>query len=503
VLVTLVVIWLQLPLLDATQLAPQWDEFIRHTNARRVALGERPFVDYFDHAGVGADLTIGLFYAWLGEVNAGATRLLQIVFMTGAALAVFFALRARAVPLLTAAAVTALMPLVWFQTWPIPHHHWLAACWGALALAAAVRTPFVAGVFLGLSLLSSQTAGLVACAAGGAWLLGLPDARRVAARVSLGVALVGAVFLGWLASFGGLAAFIDATVIFPLTSYRAEGGPNDVTFFGELAHRFSMLARVSHAPALRLLAQASLAAAATVPLVLVAAGAFTAVRASRVARVAWLGVAVAVWIAFRPRPEVFHAAAFAVLPALALTLHTAALPFVQRAVTWVAVAACAVGLVSLCVNRALAPSPPSVLARVTEGDPLLVGLPEADAWMIQQDRRLAFVRRFALDHPQARMFAAPVGAIAYAFGPRPATAYTLVYEPTGQYLREQDHARIADELAARPADLVMITSRAAEEAFFHPPAASGPAVHRLAALLRDGYEEIGRDQSTVFFVPRH
>ncbi|MDP2342886.1 MAG: hypothetical protein Q8O67_18165 [Deltaproteobacteria bacterium] len=504
VLCALAFVWLCLPIVDATLLAPQWDEFIRLTNARRVFMGERPWVDYVEHTGTGADLLYaGLFFV-VGGANAGAARLFTLILVAAGSSAGFLYLRARRVSTSVAVVACALFPLVLFQIWPVPHHHWLSAVFGVFAIAVAPRVPVVAGLLLGFSLLCTQSAGVVACAAGAASLVFAVDPRRTALRVGVGVGVITALLAAYIVANGAWGKFVDFALVFPLSGYVAPGGPNDITFSWELSERMALVWQADHSLLLKLLATGALLAATWAPAFLVAVAVFlvvTRARRSPLSALALVGLLVTCWIGFRPRPDVFHGAVVAILPALVLPLFVQDSPRLRVLFTAVVGAACALGLVSLVVNRALAQRPPSVFAKVDSTDRALAGLSEADALMVSQDRRLSRVRRFLVEHPDARLFAAPVGAAANFFGPRPAAPLTLVYDPTVPYLRDADYGLIADALELRPADLVMLTTREAEAAFLHPPSFRGRDVERLAALLRDGYVEAGRDGSTVFFVP--
>lgn len=519
---------------------PQWDEFIILANAKRIFNGALPYRDYFNHTPPGAEWFYAALFWLSGGPNAGIARLVTQVAVVGSGVLVYAALRRLALRPLAAALPGVALIALWFPQWPIALHHWLALlpasaallCWTQALRADPARQRATAlwagasGALLVATALAVQTQAVIASAT----LLALPRTLRWlrphwatpaprplwSGLIGGGVLAAGA-FLGYLAASGTLGLFVDNSLLFPLRSYRQPGGPNDLPFLADVPYRLGVFAGLEAPAWLR-----SMLAAGQICSVLaaIAAALWLATTALRALlerrplpdRRRWRDAAalllpfLAAFGCLLARPDVLHLSFYALLPtAIAVLAADASLRlhawYIDRCARALIALCCAIGLTAhLLLPLARGAPVPPLFGRLASIDPALDGLPVIDGEMVQADPRLYFLRRFGVDHPGARLFAASQGAVAYFFGLEPAVTETLLLAPQTSYNRPEAYGRAAAQLQARPPELVMITPLDDVPGFLRPPPNAPGQVLELARVLTTGYTAAGRIGNALVLV---
>ena len=519
---------------------PQWDEFIILANAKRIFNGALPYRDYFNHTPPGSEW----FYAavfWLsGGPNAGIARLVTQVAVVASGVLVYAALRRLALRPLAAALPGVALLVLWFPQWPIALHHWLALlpasaallCW-VLALRAEPVPQRVtalwagaAGVLVIATALNVQTQAVIV----GATILALPRLLRwsrphlAPTRPALlwgglagGSALAAMAFVVYLAASGTFGLFIENSVLFPLFGYRQSGGPNDLRFLADIPYRLSIFAGLETSWWVRVMLAAGqicsalAGAAAALWLCLTALRALVE-RNPALAGRRWLDAGalllplVAAFTCLLARPDMLHLSFYGLLPTACAVLAVDGAArlratYIDRCARSLLVLCGAIGLTAhlLLPLSQGAPVPP-LFGRLSSIDPALDRLPAIDGEMVQNDPRLYFLRRFGIDHPGARLFAASQGAVAYFLGLDPAVSETLLLAPTSGYNSPAAYGRVAEQLESAAPELVMLTPLNDVANFLRPPPTAPIEVRQLAQVLQTQYAGSARIGDALILV---
>ena len=195
--------------------------------ARRMAVGERLYVDIVSFTGPFPFALLAGLFEWVGEgvfVARGA-----VAALAGLSCAATFGIAQRAVGIERARLATALSatsPVLLFPTWSIYFYTTIAADLAVLAAYAAVRGrragawAVAAGVLVALVALSKQTFGvLLAGAIFAAYAADRRSPQRLAAttRFALGGGAVAALTLGVYGVRGDLALLFESLVVLPMS----------------------------------------------------------------------------------------------------------------------------------------------------------------------------------------------------------------------------------------------------------------------------------------------